>query len=194
MNDPNEGLGHLIDEFCDRWNHTGAKAYIAPWGTEGLFQSLRDVWDDLNLGPSGTVVYWLDDNLEGLPWDNYWTRIAPMMPRRWDAASGLSCAREAAVGLTGCTFAVAETGSIALTAGPGRGLLPSVLPHTHIVLVDAARIVPTVRDGLRLLRNDGIPPMAKLITGPSMTADIEGTLVVGVHGPAQVAAVVYQID
>ena len=86
---------------------------------------------------------------------------------------------EAEVGITAADLAVAETGSILLSAGPGRARLASLAPPLHIVLVPRHSIVASLEEAF-----SRIPERTSvLITGTSRTADIEGVLVRGVHGP-----------
>ncbi len=92
---------------------------------------------------------------------------------------------QAEVGLTAGALAVAETGSVLVLGGAGRPLTASLLPRVHGVLVPSARLVPDLAAALRHPVWHGAPAAA-LITGPSRTADIEMTLTVGVHGPADV--------
>ena len=99
------------------------------------------------------------------------------------------------LGITTCSWAVAETGTIALYATPATGRLPSLLPSAHLALVRPSQVVKTVPDGLRLLADDmareGGPPSAvNLVSGPSRSADIEGDLAVGVHGPRRAGVIV----
>jgi L-lactate dehydrogenase complex protein LldG len=99
------------------------------------------------------------------------------------------------LGITTCSWAAAETGSIALYATPGTGRLPSLLPTTHLVLVRPSRIVRSIQDGMRLMadyrdRQGGFPSTVNLVSGPSRTSDIEGDLAVGVHGPGRAGVVI----
>lgn len=90
------------------------------------------------------------------------------------------------VGITMADLAVAETGSLLLSAGPGRARMASLAPPTHVAVVHEDRLVATLEDALahRLART------SVLIAGPSRTADIEGVLVRGVHGPKELIVVV----
>ena len=99
------------------------------------------------------------------------------------------------LGITTCSWAVAETGTLALYATPATGRLPSLLPTAHLALVRPSQVVKTVPDGLRLLADymaqEGGPPSAvNLVSGPSRSADIEGDLAVGVHGPRRAGVII----
>ncbi|MBN1512544.1 MAG: lactate utilization protein [Phycisphaerae bacterium] len=93
------------------------------------------------------------------------------------------------VGITGVAAAVAETGSLVCTSGPQQWRGLSLIPPVHVAIVRADRIVPDLLDVLATASPD--PPAAlTLISGPSKTADIEGILITGVHGPGHVHVVV----
>ena len=99
------------------------------------------------------------------------------------------------LGITTCSWAVADTGTIALYATPATGRLPSLLPTAHLALVRPSQVVRTVPDGLRLLteymaREGGPPSAVNLVSGPSRSADIEGDLAVGVHGPRRAGVII----
>lgn len=88
-------------------------------------------------------------------------------------------------GITTAQWGIAETGSLVLRSGAERHRLLSLLPPLHIAILPAGRILDTLGDALLRLRASPAGPDAAVtfITGPSRTADIELTLVVGVHGP-----------
>ena len=85
--------------------------------------------------------------------------------------------------LTGCTVAIAATGTLALchTSNGNRRAL-TLLPDYHLCVVRASTIVETVPEGFRALEAHRLQPIT-LISGPSATADIEMTRIQGVHGP-----------
>lgn len=90
---------------------------------------------------------------------------------------------QAEAGITLADFAVAETGSVVLSAGNQRARLASLTPPTHIVLV--TEIVATLEEAFARITDQ----TSVLITGTSRTADIEGVLVRGVHGPKELIVV-----
>lgn len=109
------------------------------------------------------------------------------------AASGLSVAARPAVdadktGISGCFCAIAESGTLMLLSGPQTPATISLLPETHIALVDVSRIVATMEDAFALLRTErgSLPRAVNFISGPSRTGDIEQTIVLGAHGPCRV--------
>lgn len=89
--------------------------------------------------------------------------------------------------VTGVQLAIAETGTIVCRSGPGQARGASLIPPLHVALVCAPQIVPDLFDAFDQLAALGaLPTNVNLITGPSKTADIEGVLVTGVHGPGAV--------
>jgi L-lactate dehydrogenase complex protein LldG len=85
--------------------------------------------------------------------------------------------------LTGCSFAIANTGTIVLRHGPGEGRRAlTLIPDYHVCVVFAAQVVQTVPEAMRRLAVLG-PRLVTTISGPSATADIEMTRIRGVHGP-----------
>lgn len=89
----------------------------------------------------------------------------------------------AGLGITPCDAYLAETGSLAFPAGLGRGPLASLLPPVHLALSAPGRCLEDLGEYLALAP---LPSRLQLVTGPSRTGDIEGTLSTGVHGPGRV--------
>lgn len=96
---------------------------------------------------------------------------------------------EADACITTCEAVVARTGSVLLSSRQPLGRIASVFYPVHIIIAYSRQTVPDFPDGLDVLRQrygKNLPSMINLNTGPSRTADIEKTLVVGVHGPKEV--------
>lgn len=91
--------------------------------------------------------------------------------------------------LTDCECLIARTGTIVLSAAQPSGRIIPVYAPIHIVIAYSHQLVFDIKDAVDLLKakyNNSLPSMISLATGPSRTADIEKTLVVGVHGPREV--------
>ncbi len=97
---------------------------------------------------------------------------------------------EAEIGVTGVDYAIAETGSCVLLPGKGVSRLVSLLPPVHVALVEVGQVLPSLDELFTLQRHeflqDNPGSYMNIITGPSRSADIEYTLVTGVHGPDEV--------
>jgi L-lactate dehydrogenase complex protein LldG len=99
----------------------------------------------------------------------------------------------AAIGITGALAGLADTGSLALASGPGRGRVVSLLPPVHIAVLPVARLYPSMSAFLA-----GHPDVTRqasgliFVTGPSRTGDIEQILTLGVHGPREVHVLLLQ--
>jgi L-lactate dehydrogenase complex protein LldG len=93
------------------------------------------------------------------------------------------------VSITGCEALVARTGSIVMSAAQESGRTVSVYAPIHICIAFANQLTYDVKDALQLIKEKygiALPSLITFATGPSRTADIEKTLVVGVHGPKEV--------
>ncbi len=90
--------------------------------------------------------------------------------------------------VTSCEGLVARTGSILLSS-VHQGRIPSVYAPVHVCVAYTSQLVYDIKDGLEAIKakyREYLPSLITLATGPSRTADIEKTLVVGVHGPKEV--------
>ncbi len=95
---------------------------------------------------------------------------------------------ESEAALTTCEQLIARTGSILLSSAQPSGRATSVYAPVHICVAYTDQVAYDISDGLNALKQkyETLPSLITLATGPSRTADIEKTLVVGIHGPKQV--------
>ncbi len=93
----------------------------------------------------------------------------------------------AAVGVTSCLWAIAETGSVVLASSLPGGRAVSLLPPVFVCAAPRARLVATTAEAFRLIAAER-PDCSNvvIVTGPSKSADIGNELVQGVHGPGEV--------
>lgn len=93
------------------------------------------------------------------------------------------------VAITSCETLIARTGSLLLSNNTESGRTHSIYAPIHICIALTNQLVYDIADGIELMKNkygNNLPSVISLATGPSRTADIEKTLVVGVHGPKEV--------
>lgn len=101
------------------------------------------------------------------------------------------------VSFTGCEHLVARTGTIVLSAAQPHGRTASVYAPVHVCIARTSQLVFDISDALTSMkkRYEGVlPSVISFATGPSRTADIEKTLVVGVHGPKEVYCILMEDD
>ena len=188
-----QNLPLILDEFermarLGGWNLHRAQGYedaieyaaslVKSLGVESVVRSDQPVFDSLPL-----------DSALG----NLGVKMTPVT--HGEGRSRESLREEmvtAGMGVTGADYAVAETGSVVILPRKGLSRLVSLVPPVHLALVRPQDVVETLTDlfllrRLEYHRNGGeMGSYLNFITGPSRTADIESTLVVGVHGPREV--------
>jgi len=165
--------------FCERVAEY--RADVRRVGEEGTAAAIAAVCRERGARrlavPPGSPAAWRPAELE-LVEDN------GLSPHELDQLDGV---------LTGCTVAIAETGTVALTSGAyeGRRAL-TLVPDLHICVVDESQIVELVPEAIarlgELVRAEHRP--VTLISGPSATSDIELSRVEGVHGPRTLVVLV----
>ncbi len=152
---------------------------------------------------AGTVVRTAHDVLERMGLDAALTGAGMESVLLAEGAGGLdgeqrqATAAAAAVGVTGVDAVIAETASVALVPRKGMSRPASLLPPVHVAVATADQVVGTLDDVLamrlaELAAAEETTWYMNLVSGPSRTADIEQTLVVGVHGPGVVYLVVIE--
>ncbi len=90
--------------------------------------------------------------------------------------------------ITGCEALVARTGTMVLSSAQPHGRTTSVYAPVHICIAYTSQLVYDIKDGIDFLTlkySGALPSAISFATGPSRTADIEKTLITGVHGPKE---------
>ncbi|MCD4663652.1 MAG: LUD domain-containing protein [Bacteroidales bacterium] len=138
----------------------------------------------------------LKDYLTSLISENEWKNIFSPEPRIKEIfkdtnitiKSDESDFNDINVGITYCEYLIARLGSIMISSRQTSGRRLNVFPETHIVIAYSSQIVPDIKDALINIKEqykENLPSLISIITGPSRTADIEKTLVMGAHGPKE---------
>jgi L-lactate dehydrogenase complex protein LldG len=141
-------------------------------------------WDDAGLG-----LPWLSEALTAAGITLTCHELGHEAGERKAALAALDGIR---VGLTGAQGGLADTGTLALVSGSGRGRLASLLPPVHIALLATQKLYPSLPAFLAANPNAAAAGSNLVfITGPSRTADIELTLSMGVHGPKEIHVIIY---
>ncbi len=137
---------------------------------------------DQNL--AATIRMGQDRRLNDLPW-----RRTPYISIKYGPSDGND-----QIGISHAFAGVAESGTLVLTSGPDNPTTLNFLPEIHIVVINENDIVgdyETVWDAIRAKFGRGtMPRTVNFITGPSRSADIEQTLLLGAHGPRRLHIVV----
>jgi L-lactate dehydrogenase complex protein LldG len=125
-------------------------------------------------------------------WTQVFCREAALLPDLREPLKEMLISEDlpdADVSITGCEALIARTGSILMSSAQESGRTVSVYAPVHICIAYSGQLVYEIREGLEMLMEkykNKLPSFITLATGPSRTADIEKTLVVGVHGPKEV--------
>ncbi|MCP4757230.1 MAG: hypothetical protein GY866_40725 [Proteobacteria bacterium] len=92
---------------------------------------------------------------------------------------------EVQAGITGVEFGVAESGTLVLAHGKSQARLVSLAPEIHIALLPMVRLVPNYENAMNKLYADKsrLPSQVTFVTGASLTSDIGGIPIRGMHGP-----------
>jgi L-lactate dehydrogenase complex protein LldG len=172
------GADERVDLFCARVGEYRAEVHrVSEANVAELISSICTARSATTVVvPSGVPAAWRGRGLE-LVEDH------GLSPRELDRVDGA---------LTGCTVAVAETGTIVLTAGPheGRRAL-SLVPDLHICVVREAQVVELLPEAIAMIAAHGLERQpTTFISGPSATSDIELSRVEGVHGPRSLVVLV----
>jgi L-lactate dehydrogenase complex protein LldG len=165
-----------VELFCERVGEYRARVVRA--SIDAVAAAVHDAASGLRLCvPDGVPGGWLPTEV---------TRVADddLTARDLDRLDGV---------LTGCTVAIAETGTIVLTSGPDEGRRAlTLVPDLHVVVVRERQIVELVPEAMeivgRIVRDERRP--VTFVSGPSATSDIELDRVEGVHGPRTLVVIV----
>ncbi len=98
------------------------------------------------------------------------------------------------VGITGCEFLIAHTGSVMVSSAQKGGRQMFVYPPVHVIVAKKSQIVDYLEKAYELIQKKytgKFPSQVTIITGPSRTADIEKTLILGAHGPRELHVFIF---
>jgi L-lactate dehydrogenase complex protein LldG len=99
------------------------------------------------------------------------------------------------LGISEAQRGIAETGTLVLESDRERNRLVSLVPPVHVAIIESHRIGETLAEALQATHENGEEGLSRavtFITGPSRTSDIELTLAIGVHGPAELYVIIIE--
>lgn len=119
--------------------------------------------------------------------------ISNMLPEGIPVVSQFS--EKSDIAVTGCEYLVAQTGSIIISTAQSHSRRIFAYPATHLVIVRKDQLIEELSVAVSKLAEKyqgNFPSQITVITGPSRTADIEKTLVMGAHGPKEL--IIFYLD
>jgi len=134
--------------------------------------------------------------LKGLINEKRWNEISCLEPEIQEKLSqteiyfntDIPLPQNVEAGITGCEFLIAQTGSALVRSAQKGARQIFVYPPAHIIIASKSQLTVSLDEAYQKLSqkyDSGFPSMISLISGPSRTADIEKTLVLGAHGPKE---------
>lgn len=165
------GLSEILAKVVSGYGGQKVVTWDDPrFDTFGLSSLLEN-----DLPAQGTNVHVWDDNL--------------------DRNQNVAFAEKADVGITFSDATLAESATVVLFSDKGKGRSVSLLPETYIAILPKSTIVPRMTQATHKIhqqieKGEDVASCVNFISGPSNSADIELSLVVGVHGPVKVTYVV----
>lgn len=132
------------------------------------------------------LVAWLDASewRRGYCDPALWPELAPAFGPQFQVELSFDRTRvdDYQFGLTRADAAIAETGTVILRDATTSCRLGALAPWVHVAVVPREKIFATLAEAVAQLGSD---PNIVFVTGPSKTADVEGILIEGVHGPGE---------
>ncbi len=167
-------------------------------GSTAIYQpqaeELEVIFAQTFTGLQGKFAFCLDEQdmevqLQQLIVAKQWTKIFCNDSKWSEVFSNTISLETCDASITGCEYLVARTGTIVMSAAEQSGRAVSVYAPVHICIAYTNQLLYDVKDALHNIKEKyagNIPSLITFASGPSRTADIEKTLVTGVHGPKEV--------
>ena len=174
-------------------------------GSEASSSAKADLWSlfaermrglhGIPMEGEATLAKWLAENgwTQGYCDPDLWPRMKPFLPEptfRVSTVFDRASYDDYQFGITWASGAIAETGTLILTDKDTPSRLAALAPWAHIAVLRRESIVPDVAAALATMPSD---PNVIWVSGPSKTADVEGILIEGVHGPGQQVALLINL-
>lgn len=139
--------------------------------TEDLIQNLKQIVED----EKWETVFCLNEGIQNI-----------LLEAEIPFTSSQDDFNQMEAAITTCEFLIARFGSVMVSSAQSAGRQLNVYPPTHIIIAKTSQLVAEISDAITKIQEkykNNLPSMISLISGPSRTADIEKTLILGAHGP-----------
>jgi L-lactate dehydrogenase complex protein LldG len=189
---------NILKRIRQALSHPAPLPFPQSEGTNSVFHPATDSLDVLFaqefISMQGKFAFCINEEemiqqLEQLIAEKKWTKIYCNTDKWNEKFSNTINLSSCDASITGCEFLVARTGTVVMSAAQQSGRTVSIYAPIHICIAYTNQLVYDVKDALQGLKEKyaaNIPSLITFATGPSRTADIEKTLVTGVHGPKEV--------
>jgi len=179
----------LIEQFQAEVERVGARFYRAA-DEASVIEYIKQVSRDRR---AENAIGWNEIPLDRTNLERSLQEVSVKYSTEASDAHFLRSAVSADLGVSGVDYALADTGTLVLLARTGQARSISLLPPVHIAVVQAEQLLSRLDDLFPLVSLErDLASAITFITGPSRTADIELTLVIGVHGPQELHVVLLQ--
>ena len=165
---PTPGAGTITDRFIAKATSPRVAATASRLSSLAQVPAAVTAYLQQN-GLAQSIALQPDAELRALDWSAF------------EVHQELSAKEPVAVGIA--RWGIAETGSLVFHSGSDLAVLGNFLPLHHIVVLPSRNLLPYLEDYAALVAGQPMPRNVNLITGASGTTDIEGSLVLGAHGP-----------
>jgi len=179
----------LIEQFETEVQKVGTRLHRAA-DEDSVIEYIKQVSEDRH---AKTAIGWNEVPLDRADLERSLQRVSVKYSTEASDENFIRSAVSADLGISGVDYVLADTGTLVLLARTGQARSISLLPPVHIAVVHAEQLLSSLDDLFPLVRLESdLASAITFITGPSRTADIELTLVVGVHGPQELHVVLMQ--
>ena len=179
-----------FDDLAEQFTQALTAVKGEVWRAKDFAEALEQLGQILRQIEAGSAVADAHTLLDEVDFPDRWSEVQWHIVGRTEGDLR-EFAASADVGISGADAALAETGSVVVSSGPGRSRLTSLLPPVHVALVPTSCLTVDIFTWTAA-RQGELPSSLTLISGPSKTADIEQTMAIGVHGPKRFIAILYE--
>jgi len=192
INEDCEQRGHeLLKQFESELTKIGGRFHRAPTA-ESAVRYIEELASDRH---AKTIIGWETEIIDGIDLSKRLEANGIKVVTETTDRDFVRTAALADIGISGADYALADTGTLVLLARRGQARSISLLPAVHVAVIRPEDVISGLSELFPLMRDarggdaGNLSSAITFITGPSRTADIELTLVVGVHGPQELHVV-----